>query len=110
MVALPAEAVGDLQEVTEEVALGVAYVGSVQPHVTLVEEPVELQPGPAVGARRVGLEPSAVQERAVDAREVGLVAPVPGDVDLRPPAVVELVEREGPPEHVVGDVGPPRTG
>ena len=39
--------VGDVERVGEEVALGVAEVGAVEPHVALVEDPVERQPAPA---------------------------------------------------------------
>ena len=45
VLAAGAQRVGDLEGVRDEVALGVAEVGAVEPHVALVEEPVEGEPG-----------------------------------------------------------------
>ena len=47
-----AQAGRHLEGVREEVALGVTEVGAVEPHVALVEDAVEHQPGPAPAAGR----------------------------------------------------------
>jgi hypothetical protein len=60
-----AQRVGDLERVGHEVALGVADVPAVEPHVALVEEPVEDEPAAPAVARRRRLEPAPVQQRAV---------------------------------------------
>ena len=101
------QSVGDLEGVGHEVALGVAHVGAVEPHVALVEEPVEHEPlAPARRGWR-GLEPVPVQERPVVSRERGRRAPVSGDVDRDPRAVVELGGRERAAQALVGARGAP---
>ena len=99
--------IGDLEGVAVEVPLGGAEVGTVQPDVALVGHPVQLQPEPLVGGRFHGREPGPVEQRALFPAEVGLVLPVPGDGDLRPVAIVQVVGGEGPAEGVVGHMGPP---
>ena len=59
VLAAGAERVGDLEGVRREVALGVAEVGAVEPHVALVEEAVEGQPRAAT----LGRAPCASNER-----------------------------------------------
>ena len=59
VLAAGAQRVGDLEGVRGEVALGVAEVGAVEPHVALVEEPVEGQPRPAALGRARRVEASA---------------------------------------------------
>ena len=54
---------GDVEAVGEEVALGVAEVGPVEPHVRLVEDPVERDPAPPARLRRRAVESAAVQDR-----------------------------------------------
>ena len=62
------DSVGDVERVREEVALGVAEVRAVEPHVGLVEDAVERDPASSsVGWRRGG-ERVSVQQRAVGGR------------------------------------------
>ncbi len=55
--------IGDLERVADEVAVGVAEVVAVEPHVALGEEAVEFEPDPsaALGARRRTSTASAVE-------------------------------------------------
>ena len=55
-----AQRLGHLELVRGEVALGVADVAAVEPHVALVEEPVEDEPGPPILGRRRAFEPPPV--------------------------------------------------
>ena len=96
------------QGVGEEVALGVAYVGPVQPDVTEVEEPVQREPRPTSRGRGRSLEAAPVQEGAVGGGEGGRGPPMAGHGDLVPPAVVEVGPGEPPAEGLVGDGGTPR--
>ena len=101
--------VGDLEGVGEEVALGVAEVGAVEPHVGLVEDAVEDHP--VAGARRAGveLEAGAVEQRAVAVGERRR-ASASGRGRDRLPAVVVVVEPHGlAAQVVVGERGPPRS-
>ena len=81
-----AQRVGDLEGVGDEVALGVAEVGPVEPHVALVEEAVEGEPRPALGRRALGVERAAVQERTVAVGEGRGGAPVARHLDVLPAA------------------------
>ncbi len=102
--------IGDLVGVGEEVALGIAEVGAVEEHVGLVEDAVQHHPVARPGGAGIELEPGAVQERPVAAREGGRRAPVSGDRDALPSVVVEVQAEGAPAEVVVGDGGPPRPG
>ncbi|MBK9179541.1 MAG: hypothetical protein IPM45_08160 [Acidimicrobiales bacterium] len=95
-------------ELVGAVALGVAHVLAVQPHVALVEQPVEHQPVALVVGRRVGPEPPPVQQRAVALGERRRGAPVARHRQLLPPGVVEPGLERGPAEGVVGLGGEPR--
>ena len=84
---------GDVERVREEVALRVAEVGAVEPHVGLVEDPVERHPG---GARRRPAPRSnaAIQERAVARGELRLVRANGPEPRSRVHAVVVGVEAD----------------
>lgn len=86
--------VGDLELVGNEVAVGVADVGPVQPDVTLLCEAVEPEPSPSALRHRFHLEPVAVQHRALLGEPV-VGHPGARDRHLGPGAVVErrFVER-----------------
>ena len=79
VLAAGAQRLGDLEGVRGEVALGVAEVAAVEPHVALVEDPVEGQPCPATLGWPHRVEGPAVQQRAVRIAERWRAAPVPGD-------------------------------
>ena len=81
---------GDVEAVREEVPLGVAEVGAVEPHVGLVEEAVERDPAPLPGPGERGVEASAVHERTIARRERRLRSPMPGHGDVVPVRVVEV--------------------
>ena len=86
---------GDVVGVGEEVALGVAEVGAVEPDVGLVAEAVEHDPA-ALALRPAGRARSgAVQQRPVGGGELGRRLPVPGHPDLGP-LVVDRVEARRP--------------
>ena len=67
-----------VEAVGEEVALGVAEVGAVEPHVGLVEDAVERDP--AARARRRGgqVEATPVEDRPVAVGELGCARQCPG--------------------------------
>ena len=88
----------------DEVALRVTEVGAVEEHVGLVEDPVERHPPAAAGVGLRRRESMAVEQRAVAGGELGMVPPVPRDVDRLPRAVVG-VETDGPPPQVVVGLG-----
>ncbi len=102
--------IGDLEGVREEVALGVADVAAVEPHVALVEEAVEGQPRSAAGRWPLGREPCAVQQRPGRVGEFGTRLPVPRHRDRRPRRVVEVDVGVLTPEVFVGNGCEPRTG
>ncbi len=86
------EGLGHLEGVGEEVALGVAQVGAVEPHVARVEDAVEDEPGASWSFRRAeglgALERGAVEHRSVPLGEGGGRTPVAGHADERPVPVV----------------------
>ena len=84
---------GHVEAVGEEVALRIAEVGAVQPHVRLVEDAVERDPAAPAGRRRGELEAPAVEDRAVAVGQLGMGPPVPGYLDLQPVAVVDARDR-----------------
>ena len=84
VLAAGAQRVGDLEGVRGEVALGVAEVRPVEPHVALVEEAVEGQPGAATLGRAHRVEGPPVEQRSVGVGEGGGRAPVAGDLDGLP--------------------------
>ena len=102
-----AELFGDLERVGHEVALGIAEIAAVEPHVALVEEAVEGQPAPAALAGAVGLEPAAVQQRAVAVRERHGRSPVAWHLDRFPGGIVEVHAVVDAAQVVVGDRGAP---
>jgi hypothetical protein len=102
--------VGDLELVRGEVALGVAEVAAVEPHVALVEEAVEHQPGPLARGAGTGLEPASVQQRPVGVGERLGRPPVAGDLHGRPRRVVEAGVGPHPSQLVVGHRGSPGSG
>ncbi len=95
---------GDVERVRDEVALGVAEVGAVEEHVGLVEDAVERHPPPVVGVGLRRREPMAVEQRTIAAGELGIVPPVPRDLDRLPRAVIG-VEADRPSPHVVVGLG-----
>ena len=102
--------IADLERVGGEVALSVAQVGAVEPHVALVEEPCERDPGAATLGGCRDLERPPMQHRRIVRGERRRGAPVPGDRQVGPARVVKGRVGEGPPELVVGDVRSPHTG
>ncbi len=98
----------DVEGVGGEVALGLADVGAVEPQITLVEEPVEVEPPPTAGSRDVGLEPAPVQQGTVAVGEGARRAPVARDDDRLPVAIVEGRLGVGASQLVVGDDRQPR--
>ncbi len=100
----------DLERVREEVPLRVAEVRAVEPHVALVEEPVEREPRAGVVAGRIEPERSAVQQGTVRVGERRARAPVARDVDRLPPADLVIRIRELPTERRIGDSGLPGAG
>jgi hypothetical protein len=98
---------GDLEGVGHEVPLGVAEVRAVEPHVALVEEAVERQPGAAVGGRCRRVEGAAVQEGSVGVGERRRRPPVARHLHALPAVGVEVVVLPGAPQVLVGDGGPP---
>jgi hypothetical protein len=102
--------VGDLELVGEEVALGVAEVATVEPHVAQVEETVEHEPPPPLTLRRrIDVESAPVEQGAVAVGERGHRSPVAGDVDVVPLAVVVggVGRAEAAASLRVGETGPP---
>ena len=102
------ELIGDLEAVGEEVAVGVADVGAVEPHIALGEHAVELDPRASIGGGSRPREPGPVQDRAVGGRELGCAAPMTGHVGERPRRVIVVVEVEHATQILVGEVRPPR--
>jgi len=102
--------VGDLELVRGEVALGVAEVAPVEPHVALVEEAVEHQPRPLTRGAGGRLEAAPVEQRPVGVGERLGRAPVPRDLHGRPAGVVEGGVGPDPPQLVVGHRGSPGSG
>ncbi len=102
--------VGDVVGVGDEVALGVAEVGTVEPHVALVEEPVEGQPVASLLRAALEVEAGAVDERAVARRERRHRPPVTGDRHPLPGVVVVLGLDRLAAEVVVGGCGAPGAG
>ena len=100
---------GDLERVGGEVALGVAQVRPVEPHVGAHER--ALQDDPPTVARSsfvaTDLEPVPVEERPVLVREGGRRAPVAGHRHRLPRGVVAVDVERHPPGVVVGDGRPP---
>ena len=98
----------DVVGVREEVALGVAQVGTVEEDVGLVEDAVEHDPVAGAGGSGIELEAGAVEERPVAGGEGGHRPPVPRDGNGLPTVVV-VIEAEGPAAQVVvGERGAPR--
>ena len=97
------ERVGDLEGVREEVALGVAEVGAVEPDVALVEEPVEHR----ATARRPSAGPIASNGAGTAAARRCRRTPASsasGRAPRRlPAAVVEAVVRQVAAQVLVGD-------
>ncbi len=101
---------GDVEAVTEEVALGVAEVGAVEPDVGLVEDPVERDPSsPSLGGRRRG-ERVSVHQRSGARGELRLVLPMARHGDLGPPRVVAVGADAVAPYVVVGLGSQPDAG
>ena len=94
--------VGDVEGVGREVALGIAEVGAVEPHVRLVHHPVEHDEDALAGAGSVAVEVGAVHHRAGAVGELGDRAPVPGHGDRRPVVVVVVDADAVAPDVVVG--------
>ena len=69
----------DVERVGEEVALGVAEVGAVEPDVGLVEDAVERHPAARRQSGSGAVEAMAMEQRTVAVGELGMVPPVPGD-------------------------------
>src|SRR5947209_5613429 len=90
-----------------EVTLGVAEVRAVEPHVALVEEPVEHQPGALVDRWRAQFERPSVQQRPIVVGECGRRPPVTGHVDRRPSGVVERGVGEAASQTLVSRSSPP---
>ena len=99
---------GDVEAVGEEVALGVAEVGAVEPDVGLVEDAVERDPPAGARRRRRQLEARAVEDRAVAGGQLGVGPPVAGHGDVEPAAVVDVEADAGPAQLVVGCARSPR--
>ena len=95
------------KRVREEVALRIAEVGAVEPHVGLVEDPVEGHEVPPPFGRRVEVEPRAVDQGVVAVGERGEVAPMAGHIDHRPVVVVVVEPDRAAPSLVVGNIGAP---
>ena len=93
---------GDVECVREEVALRIAEIGAVEPHIGLVEDAVEGDPPATTVSGRVRLEVVAVHDRPVARGELRAIAPVTGDGDLVPCAVVRVQPDRVPPHLVVG--------
>ena len=89
--------VRDLELVRDEVAVGVADIGAVEPDITLLGEPVQGDPAAPILRHGRHREAMAVEDRAF-VGEVGRVGPVAGHGDLGPVAVVECRFVEGPAE------------
>ena len=103
---------GDVEAVTEEVPLGVAEVRPVEPHVGLVEDPVEIEPSPGPRRRRgIGhvVEPCSVQQRVLVVGECRAALPVAGNHEVLPGLVVEALVLIGPTKLVVAGRRPPGT-
>ena len=104
-----ARQIGDVEAVREEVPLRIAEVGTVQPHVGLVEHTVQRDEMTLAPRWGLEIESLAVDQRVVVVGERFEVAPVARDLDLRP-VVVEVVETDGAaPALVVGDIGTPES-
>jgi hypothetical protein len=88
--------------VRHEIPLGVAEVGAVEERVGLVEDSVERHPPAAVGFRLRRCESEPAEQRAIAAGELGMVPPVPWDLDRLPRAVVGVEADRAPPHVVVG--------
>ena len=98
---------GDVEAVREEVALRIAEVGAVEPHVGLVEHPLQGDEVPPPFRRRVEVEPLAIDQGVVVVGERGEVAPMAGDVDHRPVVVVVVEPDRTAPSLVIGNIGAP---
>ena len=91
---------GDFEGVGEKVALRVAQVGAVEPHVGLVEDAFESDEAALAGAGWGEVEVVAVHQRAVAGGELGSEAPVAGNGDLSPRGIV-VVETHRAAAHLV---------
>ncbi len=105
----PAE-IGDVEAVRDEVALRVAEIGTVEPHVALVQHAVERHPSAAPLGWCRSVEVRAVQDRAVARRELRVVLPLPRHVDLAPLRSDRVETDPVAPDVVVGLGGDPRAG
>ena len=104
-----AHQVRDLELVRDEVAVGIAHVGTVEPDITLLGDPVQGDPAAPILRHGRHREAMAVEDRAF-VGEVGRVGPVAGHGDLGPVAVVECRFVEGPAELLTSRGGTPRAG
>ena len=104
-----AHEVSDLESVGNEIAVGVADIGTVEPDVSLLGQPVECDPAPASGLDGLHLEVVSEQNGAL-VGEAGGVGPVAGHLNLGPVAVVEcgLVKRS--PQLLAGGCRSPDAG
>src|SRR3546814_19055515 len=85
-----------LERVGREVALRVTEVGAVEPHVALVEEPVEGPPGASAVGGSGRFQPSPVDERAVAVGEGRLGPPVPAPPHALPRPALPLTSEDWP--------------
>jgi len=99
---------GDLERMREEVALGLAEVAGVEPDVAVVEDAVQDQERTAAALETGARELSAVEDRAVGLRELGCRAPVTGDRQRSPLAIVEPALDEPLMQITLASMGAPR--
>ena len=79
---------GHVVRVGDEVALGVAQVRAIEPHVTLIEDSVDHHES-ALSVDGCGhREVTSIQQRTVAGREKGMGLPMSGHVHLGPLGVV----------------------
>ena len=97
----------DVERRRDEVALGVAEVGAVEPHIGLIERAAHLHPHALIVGRFGQFEPMAVQQRAIAVGELGRRSPVPRHRHGGPVAVVALEADATAPQLVVGRASPP---
>jgi hypothetical protein len=100
--------VGDLERMREEVALGLAEVVGVEPDVAVIEDAFQDQERTAAALETGARELAAVEDRAVGLGELGRGAPVSGDGQRGPVAIVEPALDEPLMQITLAGMGAPR--
>ena len=101
--------IGDLVGMRKEVSLWVAQVGTVEPHITLVEQPVEHNPAASFLWSGIPVETGAVNERPLAVGKRRLRPPVARHAHPLPRRVVKAQCKGLTPKVIVRECCSPRT-